>query len=462
MSALDAPPGDTDGLPAPQRHLAAAAVMIGILMASLDSAIVNLALPSIARELDVDTGAVIWVANGYLVASAACMLIFAALGNVLGQRAVFTGGLALFTLTSLGCALAGSFEWLVLMRVAQGVAYAAMISIGLSLYRSIFPASALGMVLGLNALIVSFGTAAGPGLGGLIVTYLGWPWLFLINLPFGLLALVCACKAVPQEHPGASGFDGPGAALSALGICLLVLGVERLASLSGGQALLLFAFIGLCFWGFVHRQQRAPFPLVPLDIFASRRFNLAVSASTCVFVAQGLAMVALPFVLQNTYGHSVMHAALVFTTWPLAVVICAPLAGRLCSTMNAALLASIGVLVLAAGLGALALMPLAADTWSIAWRVGLCGVGYGFFLPPNNKELLGNVRKERSTTASGILSTARTLGQSTGAALMALSLMAFSAYSQFQQSAVFVQVVFGGACLIALLASLASLLRVAR
>ncbi|CAN7300089.1 MFS transporter [Caballeronia sp. LjRoot31] len=178
-----------EGLSRPHRYYAAAAIMAGILMGSLDSSIVNIALPTIATALKVRPADVIWVANSYQVASAVSMLAFAALAHVLGQRRVYGAGLLVFTLASLGCALSGSNGLLVLMSTLQGFGYAAMATIGLGLYRTIFPPRSLATVLGWNALVVSSGMTIGPVIGGVLVAWLSWPWLFLINLPLGIAAL---------------------------------------------------------------------------------------------------------------------------------------------------------------------------------------------------------------------------------------------------------------------------------
>ena len=195
---------------------------------ALDSSIVNIALPTIASDLDVSAAAVIWVANGYQVASAATMLICASLGSRIGERRFYTLGLVLFTLASLGCAVAPSFAALVALRVLQGISYAVLISVGYGLYRVIFPASSLGTVFGLNALVFAVGTALGPTLGGLIVSYASWPWLFYINLPLGLAAIAGCHHALGRDTHRERGFDLPGAVTSASGFGLLAVSYTHL------------------------------------------------------------------------------------------------------------------------------------------------------------------------------------------------------------------------------------------
>lgn len=179
MQVINSKSNHDQGFEIPRRYLAAAAILIGVFMSALDSSIVNVALPSIAYTLQIDSASSIWIINGYQAASAATMLICASLGSIVGEKRFYTIGMVLFTLSSLGCSLTSSFDILVIMRVLQGVSYAVMISVGLGLYRVIFPPRTLGTILGINALVFAVGTAVGPALGGIIITYLSWPWLFI-------------------------------------------------------------------------------------------------------------------------------------------------------------------------------------------------------------------------------------------------------------------------------------------
>ncbi|MBU9852689.1 DHA2 family efflux MFS transporter permease subunit [Rahnella aceris] len=460
MSLVSSSPLE-QGFEAPRRYLAAAAILIGVVMAALDSSIVNISLPSIAEALRVDSASVIWVTNAYQVASAATMLICASLGSRIGERRFYTAGMVLFTLASLGCSLSPTFGMLVAMRILQGVSYAVMISVGLGLYRVIFPPHTLGTILGLNALAFAVGTAIGPALGGLIISYLDWPWLFYINLPLGALAIVFSLISLGVDTEKEKGFDWGGAVTSAVALGLMVIAVDqigrwdsRILMLCGVASVLLLAI-------FVSVQTRSKSPLLPLDIFRSRRYTFAVISSVSMFVAQGMALVGLPFVLQHAYHYSVLESAFIFTPWPVAVAICAPVAGRLSNRLNPTQISTVGVVIFSLGLGSLALLPQAATVNDFLWRVAVCGIGYGLFLPPNNKEMFSNVAPNRTVTASGVLSTARTAGQSIGAALVAMVIALLNGLTG-QAGAQFAVYVFGLACLISALSSVSSMLRLHR
>lgn len=443
-----------------QGYFAAGAILLGILMGALDSSIVNIALPDIASAFGVRQASVIWVANSYQVSSAVFMLISAALAREFGQRRVFRAGVAIFTFSSLGCALAASIGVLVAMRALQGIGYAAMVTIGLGLYRTIFPPKQLSTVLGWNALVVSFGMTAGPAAGAAIISCLSWQWLFIFNLPLGLLAVFYSYRSLPRDSVRRTGFDLVGSLLSAVALSGLIIGVDQLGTWDGGRLAVLFVLSALATVLWIYWQRRAATPLVPLEIFHSRRFSMAILSSTCMFAAQGLAMVALPFVLQHEYGCSVLESALIFVPWPLAVVIVAPIAGKLAARMNGTLLSSLGVAVMSLGLGALAFLPAGLSVTAIVWRILLCGVGYGLFLPPNNNEILGNVPKALSSIGSGVLSTAKTIGQSLGAALVAASFAMVSGVGGYGLT--FTRLSFAIACAMALVSSIVSALRIHR
>lgn len=454
-SALD------QGFEPPRRYLAAAAILIGVLMAALDSSIVNIALPSIASTLQVDSASSIWIANGYQVACAATMLVCASLGTRIGVKRFYTIGMVLFTVSSLGCGFSPTFEVLVFMRILQGVSYAVMISVGLGLYRVIFPPKALGTIFGLNALAFAVGTAIGPVLGGVIISYLSWPWLFYINIPLGGLAIVFSFISLGRDYETENGFDWMGAVSSVAALGLMVVAVDQIGRWESHMLIYCAVASVVFFTLFFTAQARSKHPLLPLDIFLSRQYTFAVLSSVSMFVAQGMALVGLPFVLQQTYNYSVLESAFIFTPWPVAVVICAPIAGRLSNHFNPTQISTVGVMIFCIGLGLLALLPELATVNDFLWRVAICGVGYGLFLPPNNKEMFVNVAANRTVTASGVLSTARTIGQSIGAALVAMVITLLNGISG-GAGVQFAIYVFGVACVIAAISSVVSTLRLHR
>ena len=409
------------GLPRPQRTWAILTVFCGLVMAVLDGSIANIALPSIARDLHSDPARTIWVVNAYQLSVTVFLLPLSSLGEILGYKRVYRVGLATFLAGSLLCALSPNLPVLVAARVIQGIGGAGIMSVNTALVRCIYPPTRLGRGIGLNALVVGVTIAVGPSLGALILGFGSWPWLFAVNVPVAIFALAISRRALPETPPQPRAFDYPSAVLSAVVIALFVLGVDGLGHeplrLAGVAGLVLAILLG---WLLVRRQQGNPAPLVPVDLFGSRAFTLAVATSFCSFMTQMLAFVSLPFYLEYQLGRSLAETGLLITPWPLMVAVMAALSGRLSDRYPASVLAGAGLIMLAAGLIGLAVLSPDAGSLDIAWRTALCGIGFGFFQSPNNRAMINATPHERSGGASGAQATTRLLGQTTGTAVVAL------------------------------------------
>jgi DHA2 family multidrug resistance protein-like MFS transporter len=413
---------ETDGLPPSRRFWAMAAIAVSITLAVMDSSVANVALPAIAADLNVPAADVVLVVNAYQIATIISLLPFSSLGEKLGHERIYRAGLAVFTLASLACALSSSLEMLIAARVVQGFGAAGLMSVNTALLRFIFPQKMLGRGIGINALIVASASVAGPPVGAAVLGVAHWPWIFALNLPLGLLALILT-RFLPYTLRSNRRFDTASALLSAGTFGLLTVGVEQLTR---GQS---WWIVGLFILGFllcgtllVRRQAGRAAPLLPVDLLRIPVFALSVATSVSSFAAQMLALVVLPFLFQHSLGLTAVQTGLLITPWPLVLIVVAPLAGRLSDHINPGLLGGIGLAVMALGLTLMATLPAEASFVQIGWRVALCGAGFGLFQSPNNRVLLSSAPRERSGGASGMLSTARLLGQTVGAALAGLAL----------------------------------------
>ncbi len=410
-----------DGVPLPQRNWAIATVALGITMSVLDSAIANVALPTIARDLHTDAAFSIWVVNGYQLAITISLLPLSSLGDIIGYRRIYIAGLALFTAASLACALSQTLTALALARVLQGFGAAGIMSVNTALIRFIYPQSQLGRGIGINTVMVAISAAAGPTIAGGILSVASWPWLFAVNVPIGIVAVAIAARALPKTPLGKHGFDFAGALLSAGTFGFLIGGIDAGGHGEAGKLVAVELTLAIaCGYFLVRRELSRPAPLFPVDLLGIPIFALSVGTSICSFAAQMLAFVALPFHLQQEFGYSAVQTGLLITPWPLAIAFAAPVAGRLADRHPAGLLGAIGLLIFACGLVALALLPQHPQLVDVAWRMAVCGLGFGFFQTPNNRALIGSAPRHRSGGASGMLGTARLLGQTMGAALVAL------------------------------------------
>lgn len=415
----------TDGLPTPRRYWAIVSIGLGITLAVLDGAIANVALPSIARDLQASSAASIWIVNAYQIAIVVALLPLASLGEIVGYRRVSQAGLAVFTLASIACVFANSIETLSLARVVQGFGAAGIMSVNGALVRYTYPQRLLGRAVGINAVIVSLAAAAGPTIASAILAVGHWRWLFALNVPIGLLAVSLAGCTLPHNQLQPRKLNWVGAALNAAAFGLLITGLQSLAH--GEAAVLGFGLTGAGLAAGIllirHERSRTS-PLIPLDLLARPMFSLSVATSIISFTAQMMAFVALPFFLQGSLGLTAVETGLLMTPWPLATMIAAPLAGHLSDRYSAGVLGAIGLSLFACGLMALSFLNADSTHFDIVWRMALCGAGFGFFQSPNNRAMLSEAPKNRAGAAGGTLGMARVVGQSLGAVVVAFLLSA--------------------------------------
>jgi MFS transporter, DHA2 family, multidrug resistance protein len=417
---MPAAPEAPDGLPQPQRRWAMVAIGLAIMMAVLDGTIANVALPTIARDLHASPADSVWVVNAFQLVITVLMLPLASLGEIVGYRRVYRVGLAVFTLSSLACALSGSLPELTLARVVQGVGAAGIMSVNAALVRFIYPRDRLGRGIGIVAMVVAVSAAVGPTVASAILSVANWPWLFAVNVPVGL-ATIYAGRGLPRTPRAARPFDYLSAVLNALFFGLLIVAIDSVGHREAA-AVTALAFLGAGLAGvaLVLRQLPQASPLLPVDLLRIPMFALSIGTSICSFTAQMLAYVSIPFYFQDALGRDAVATGLLITPWPVAAALMAPVAGRLADRYPAGLLGAAGLAAFAAGLALLALLPASPGAANIAWRMALAGGGFGLFQSPNNRAIITSAPTHRSGGASGMLGTARLLGQTTGAALVAL------------------------------------------
>jgi DHA2 family multidrug resistance protein-like MFS transporter len=407
-----------DGMPAPQRYFVLAAVLAAVVLGVLDGAIANVALPTLAAALRVSPSASIWVVTGYQMALVVCLLPAAALGESWGYRRVFIGGVVIFTVASVLCAMSPSLPWLVAARFVQGLGGAAVMALAVALLRFATPQRLLGAVLGWNALAIALSSAAGPTIGATILSIASWPWLFAVNLPVGAVVLVIA-QALPRIRGTGRKIDIVSVALNAATFAPLVVGVDLLTVRPWlGTALLAGAATSLA--ALIRREAPREAPLIPLDLLRGGSFRISVIASVCCFAGQMAGVVALPFYLQHGLGQNAFMTGLYMTPWPLMTALAGPLSGRLADRVSSVWLCAAGGVCLALGLAAAALSPLHDSLLPLVPCTMACGLGFGLFQTPNNRNMLLSAPRARSGAAGGIQGTARLVGQTAGAVTMAL------------------------------------------
>lgn len=418
----------SDGLPQPARRQAMLVIILGLTLAVLDTNLVNLALPDIARLLQSDAARSVWVVNAYQLATLIVLLPLSALGERWGYRRVYLWGIALFAVASVGAMLAKSMAALIAARALQGLGAAGVMAVNAALVRLIYPRAQLGQGMAINSLVVATASMAGPTVAAAILSVASWHWLFAINLPLGLGIWWLGRRALPFNPPSehhAPRFSAVDVLFNGAMFTLIFLGGSQLGvrgaqdaggGLSGLWLLLAGLAVGVVY---LRRQWRLTAPLFPVDLLRIPVFALSMGSSVGAFCAQMLGFLALPFLLLEAHGRSHLEAGLLITAWPLATAVVAPLAGRLIGRYPDGLLGGIGMAVFAAGLLSLGLLPAHPADWDMVWRMALCGAGFALFQSPNNHTIVTSAPLHRSGAASGMLGTARLTGQTLGAVLLA-------------------------------------------
>jgi DHA2 family multidrug resistance protein-like MFS transporter len=410
-----------DGLPIPRRYWSAAGIWLALTMAVLDSSIANVALPTIASELGASAAASVWVINAYQLTITILLLPLAAMGDKIGYKCIYIPGLVVFTIGSVGCALSGTLPLLIAARVVQGVGAACIMSMNAALVRATYPAKMLGRGMGYNALVLSMSAAAGPTLAAIILSIATWPWLFMINLPIGIAAVLVGRRSLPEPEGHGGAFDWLAAILAGAMMGLTVFGAEMFAHEAEWLGTAMIAGGILSGVLLVRHEWGDKRPLFPVDLLKIRIFSMSIGTSTVSFAAQMLAYVTLPFLFQSVLGRSAFETGLLMTPWPIAIGVIAPIAGRLADKVRAGLVGGIGLGIFAFGLLMLSRLGAHPDVFDIAWRMAVCGLGFGLFQSPNNRTIVSSAPVERSGAAGGMLATARLLGQTSGAVAVAVA-----------------------------------------
>lgn len=395
-------------------------VSIGTFMVTLDGSIVNIALPKIQQAFGVELSTVEWVVVAYLLIIGTLLLPFGRLGDIIGDKLVYLSGFALFSGASAFCGLAWSVWLLVGFRAVQGLGAAMLLAMGPAIVTRAFGSRERGKALGLNAISVSVGLSTGPTLGGILTQLGSWRWIFYINVPVGILAILWAWRILINERlVEPERFDIPGALLSfgaLFSILLSLIEGENLGWTSLPVLGLVAAFVVLSA-SFVYVELRAPQPMLDLRLFKSRSFSSGNVSLLINMAALFTATFLLPFFLEVGRGVPAITAGLLLTPIPLTTLIVAPISGALSDRIGSRLPSTIGLGVIAVGLFSLTQIHAGTGYWDLIVRLMIVGLGQGLFSSPNSSGILGSVPRSRLGIASGTLGLMRTDGQLLGIAI---------------------------------------------
>ena len=407
-------------------------------MAALDNLVVTTALPSIRTHLGGGIADLEWTVNAYTLTFAVLLMLGAALGDRFGRRRVFTIGLALFTLSSLGAALAPGIDALIAARAAQGVGAALLTPVSLTLLTSAVPPAKRGLAFGAWGAVNGMAIAMGPLIGGTIVEHLSWQWIFALNVPIGLALLPLARLRLTESRGPNSRLDIPGTALASAGLFGIVFALIRgnedgwtsptvLTGLIGGAALLV---------AFVAWELRTDAPLLPMRLFRNRAFAAVNSASLLMSVGMFGSIFLLSQWLQTAQGYSPMEAGVRMLPWTAMPMLVAPLAGMLADRIGGRIIIATGLAFQAAGLVWFATIVAAHVAYgSQIPALVLSGIGMALFFAPVTTVLMGSVKPEEQGVASGANNALREIGGALGIAVLASVFTAHGDFSSPQRYA---------------------------
>jgi MFS transporter, DHA2 family, multidrug resistance protein len=384
----------------------------------LDGTIANIALPTIAQEFHVSSSSVVWVVNAFALTSTMLIVPLTTYGDIAGFAPIYRVGVALFVLGSIACALSHSLTMLVAGRCVQGIGCAGILATSQPISRFAFPRAMLGTAIGIQSLIVSISNAAGPSIGGLILSIGSWPWLFWINVPFALVALAMS-GMLPDMPRSGNKFDWISAVFSGATLALFITGLDQLRA-PANTVFFAIEIIAALVLGtlVVRRQGQLETPFIALDLLQVRIIRLSLMSSLTSFIAVSSALIALPFYFHQL-GYTPAQVGFLMTPFPVGSALVALIAGRLADRYHAGILGAIGLATFATAMALLALLPAHPAMFDLVWRTALAGAGFSVFITPNLRAMVGAAPRHRSGAITGLTTTARMTGMTTGVAVAA-------------------------------------------
>jgi EmrB/QacA subfamily drug resistance transporter len=396
-------------------------VCVGLFMTTLDASIVNIGIPSISHAFNTPLdGAVEWIIICYLVVIGGLLLTFGRLSDIVGRSPIWIAGLGIFTVGSAASGAAPSLGWLIAARALQGLGGALIFSTATALLSDAVPETQRGHALGWGAVATALGASAGPTIGGFLTAYETWRWIFYVNVPIALLAILATVRLLPPniKHGGGK-FDPLGASLLAIALAALSLGLSfgqewgwtsprTVATLLSGTASLA---------GAVFVERRSTDPIIDLQLFKNRVFVSAVLSLLCAMLALFAVGFLFPFYAEQLRGFSTRRTGLLLTPYPVAMAVVAPLAGALSDRIGSRWLAPLALAIVAVALLLLTQLDATSPTSAMAWRLALAGAGFGLFQAPNTSALMSAAPASEQGMASGVFATARITGQALSVAV---------------------------------------------
>lgn len=400
-------------------------VVLMTFMATLDSSIVNVALPNMAEKLSVSSEAIAWAVSAYIIVIAGTILIFGRLGDIIGKTRVFHFGIILFTMGSLLCGISGSFAFLIAARCIQAVGAAATMATNQGIITQVFPSNERGKALGISGTFVALGSMAGPPIGGLIVSLFRWNYIFLINVPIGIFIFIMAIKILPKKDVRKKEkLDAKGAILFTLSIVALFFSLLVGEDYGYGNLLIIAGFVIaiVAFIIFIIVEKRTELPLLQLKLFQNRLFSLSIFCAFISFVSISCSTIIQPFYLQYTMKYSPAFTGILMMVYPLVMSVVAPVSGNLSDKIGSEFLTFIGLVLNSTGLFLMSTLNTETSIINMLVYIAVMSIGNALFQSPNTSLIMSNAPRDMLGISGSVNALIRNLGMITGISLSLLIL----------------------------------------
>ena len=409
------------------RYLISIIVLIGVLMSVLDGYMVTIALPTITNYLNVNVGQSQWIVTGYLLVMTALFIFFGKISEYVGKTKLFMIGWALFTLSSLACGLSSGITELIVFRIAQATSASMVAGVSGAILFHAFPQNEVGKAMGYFGATIALGSLIGPVLGGLITNYLGWQYIFLINVPLGIVLILGGLKylKIPENRSKSLNIDWIGTITFVLSVSTLLMFCSELAkSISFTGPLLIYGLVFLLSTIiFILQESKCENPMLDLSIFKNKKFSLPVLSMLIFSIAYHMAIILGPFYFQGVMDYSPSQVGLVFMTVSLSMAVAAPLGGKLYDKYRSKYASGVAVLISAVSFLLLGYAYLVMNLFLIIISLFLWGVGWGLFTSPNSTETLSALPHEKTAIASSVSTTVKSLGGALGTLIASIFLV---------------------------------------
>lgn len=392
---------------------------MGTFMATLDSSIVNVALPEITSKLGTDISVTQWVVTAYLLVISSLLPVFGRAGDMYGQRRLYTTGVSVFTMASVLCGYSGSIWILVISRIVQAAGASMMMANGPAIIVLTFKPNERGRALGSMGTVVAMGSVVGPALGGLLVGSFGWGSIFFVNIPVGIACFIAGRIILPKGVHKDETFDFTGSFLFAAGICSLLLAMNHGGSWgwASSETLTTLAVGIVSVTAFIRTETRVQHPMLDLSMFRIRAFTAGNLTGLFSFIAIFCNVILLPFYLATVHHLTPSQIGLVITPFPLAMGLIAPVSGHLSDRISYGRLTTAGLGMVTVALFFISRFNADTGITTVAFMQAMMGFGNGLFQSPNNNSVISSVPREKTGVAGGIGALMRNVGMVTGTAM---------------------------------------------